>query len=128
ASLLVNVPVAIALKRAYLAELRGDTNGMAAFASQALAGLDESEQMLDSVTRLQLAAADWLHGRAGQAERALLPLTARLRAAGQRSLALRGCFLLGQVQRAQGRLDAAARTYRQAAGHGVPPGRPGPAA
>jgi LuxR family maltose regulon positive regulatory protein len=124
ASLLVNVPVAIALERAYLAELRGDTDGMAAFASQAQAGLGEGEQMLDSVTRLQLAAADWLRGRADPAERALLPLTARLRAAGQRSLALRGCFLLGQVQRAQGRLDAAARTYRQAVQIGAPPGRP----
>jgi LuxR family transcriptional regulator, maltose regulon positive regulatory protein len=123
ASLLVNVPVAIALERAYLAELRGDTDGMAAFASQALAGLGEGEQMLDSVTRLQLAAADWLHGRADQAERALLPLTARWRAAGQRSFALRGCFLLGRVQRAQGRLDAAARTYRQAVEIGAPPSR-----
>src|SRR5262249_54233395 len=123
ASLLVNVPVAIALERAYLAELRGDTDGTAAFASQAQAGLGAGEQMLDSVPRLQLAAADWLHGRAGQAERALLPLTARWRAAGQRSLALRGCFLLGQVQRAQGKLDAAARTYRQAVEIGAPPGR-----
>src|SRR5262249_19648885 len=124
ASLLVNVPVAIALERAYLAELRGDTDGMAAFASQAQAGLGEGEQMLDSVTRVQLAAADWLHGRASQAERALLPLTARWRAAGQRSLALPGCFLLGQVQRAQGKLDAGAHTYRQAVEIGVPPGRP----
>jgi LuxR family maltose regulon positive regulatory protein len=33
-------------------------------------------------------------------------------------------FILGQVQRAQGRLDAAARTYRQALEIGAPPGRP----
>ena len=124
ASLLVNVPAAIALERAYLAELRGDTDGMATFASQALAGLGDGEQMLDSVTRLQLAGADWLHGRGRQAERALLPLTARWRAAGQRSFALRGFYLLGQVQRAQATLDAAARTYRQAVEIGTPPGRP----
>src|SRR5215470_9450904 len=125
ASLLVNVPAAIALERAYLAELRGDTDGAAMFASQALARLGEGEQMLDSVTRMQLAAADWLRGRAGQAERALLPLTARWQAAGQRAFALRGCFLLGQVQRAQGKLDAAARTYRQAVEIGAPTGRAG---
>ena len=36
-SLLVNVPALIALHRSYLAELRGDAEGTAAFASQALA-------------------------------------------------------------------------------------------
>ena len=123
-SLLVNVPAAIALERAYLAELCGDADAATAFASQALARIGEGEQMLDSVTRLQLAAADWLRGRARQAERALLPLTARWRAAGQRSFALRDSFLLGQVQRAQGKLDAAARTYRQIVQIGAPPGRP----
>jgi LuxR family transcriptional regulator, maltose regulon positive regulatory protein len=123
ASLLVNVPAAIALGRAYLAEFRVDTDGMATFASQALARLGEDEQMLDSVTRLQLAVADWLHGQPAAAERALLPLTARWRAAGQRSFALRGCFFLGLVQRAQGKLDAAARTYRQLVEIGALPGR-----
>src|SRR5262250_2637681 len=59
ASVLVNLPAAIALGRAYLAESRVDTGGMARFASQALAKVGEGEQMLDSVTRLQLAVADW---------------------------------------------------------------------
>ena len=123
ASVLVNLPAAIALGRAYLAESRVDTAGMARFASQALAKLGEGEQMLDSVTRLQLAVADWLHGQPAAAERALLPLIARWRAAGQRSFALRGCFFLGLAQRAQGKLDAAARTYRQLAESGALPGR-----
>src|SRR5262249_61193369 len=124
ASVMANVPAAIPLKRPYLPDLRGDTDGTATSASQALARLGEGEQMLDSVPRVQLAVADWLHGRPAAAERALLPLTARWRAAGQRSFALRGCFLLGQVQRAQGKLDAAARTYRQAVEMGAPPSRP----
>ena len=123
ASVLVNLPAAIALGRAYLAESRVDTAGMARFASQALAKLGQGEQMLDSVTRLQLAVADWLHGQPAAAERALLPLIARWRAAGQRSFALRGCFFLGLAQRAQGKLDAAARTYRQLAESGALPGR-----
>ena len=42
ASLLVSVPVRIALLRAYLAELRGDADGAAAFASQALAGVGDN--------------------------------------------------------------------------------------
>ncbi len=35
--MLVNVPAQIALDRSYLAQLRGDAEGTAAFASQALA-------------------------------------------------------------------------------------------
>ena len=47
-SLLVNVPALIALHRSYLAELRGDAEATAAFASQALAESSEGEWMLDS--------------------------------------------------------------------------------
>jgi LuxR family maltose regulon positive regulatory protein len=81
-SLLVNVPAAIALERAYLAELCGDADGATAFASQALARIGEGEQMLDSVTRLQLAAADWLHGP-GPAGRARLAAANRPMAGGR---------------------------------------------
>ena len=64
ASLLVSVPVRIALLRAYLAELRGDADGAAAFASQALAGVGDNEWLLAAVTRIHLAVAEWLHGQA----------------------------------------------------------------
>ena len=43
ASLLANLPAAIALHRAYLAELRGDADGTAAFASRTLAEIGEGE-------------------------------------------------------------------------------------
>ena len=124
ASLLVNVPAAIALLRAYLAELRGDADSMAAFASQALAALGQGEWTLESVTRVQLAVADWLRGRLEEAERALVSITARWQETGERAFALRWYYLLGQVQRAQGRLDAAVGTYRQALEIGAPPDRP----
>jgi LuxR family maltose regulon positive regulatory protein len=124
ASLLANVPAAIALLRAYLAELRGDAESTAGFASQALARLGQDEWMMDSVTRMQLAVADWLRGRLEQAERALVSITGRWRAAGEHALAIRGYYLLGQVQSAQGRLDAAARTYQQVLEIGAPPGGP----
>jgi LuxR family transcriptional regulator, maltose regulon positive regulatory protein len=69
ASLLVNVPAGIALGRASLAQLRGDADGTAAFASQTLAKTGEGESMLDSTARWLLAMAEWLRGRVAEAER-----------------------------------------------------------
>jgi LuxR family maltose regulon positive regulatory protein len=114
ASLLTNVPAAIALNRAYLAHLRGDADGTVGFTRRALAELDQGERMLDSVARWQLAVAEWLRGRLAAAERAFTAGIAELRAAGERGLAAASCHYLGLVQRAQGRLDAALGTYRQA--------------
>ena len=123
ASLLVNVPAAIALERAYLAELRGDTDGMATFASQALAGLGDGERMLDSVTRLHGPAPTGCTAGAGGRTR-LVAANRPMAGGGPADLSLRGFYLLGQVQRAQATLDAAARTYRQVVEIGTPPGRP----
>ena len=124
ASLLANLPAAIAVDRAWLAYLRGDAEGTVAFASRALAELGEDEWMLDSAARWHLAVAEWLRGRLAEAERALSSSTARWRAAGERYLAVRGCHHLGLVQRAQGRLDAALGTYQQALEMTAPLGQP----
>ena len=113
-SLLANIAAGVALQRSYLAALRGNAEGTAAFASQALAELGEGEQMLSSIARCNLAEAEWLHGRLAEAERAFVSGIARWRAASQHTVAAWGCHHLGQVQRAQGRLDAAARTCQQA--------------
>ena len=113
-SLLANIAAGIALQRSYLAALRGNAEGTAAFASQALAELSEGEQMLSSIARCNLAEAEWLHGRLAEAERAFVSGIAGWRAASQHTVAAWGCHHLGQVQRAQGRLDAAARTGQQA--------------
>ena len=48
------------------------------------------------------------------------------RTVGQRTLAAYGGYQLGQVQRAQGRLDAAAWTCQRALEFTAPPGRPPP--
>ena len=47
--MLVNVPAYIAVDRSDLAELRGDAEGTAAFAAQALAAIGEGERLLDLV-------------------------------------------------------------------------------
>jgi LuxR family maltose regulon positive regulatory protein len=122
ASQLANVPAAIALGRAALAQLRGDAEGTAAFASRALAELGEGEWLLASHANGYLGVAEWLRGRLAEAEHALSSSIGQWRA-GQPTMAAWGSHLLGQVQRAQGRLDAAAGTYQQALEITTPPGR-----
>jgi LuxR family maltose regulon positive regulatory protein len=124
ASLLANVPATIALDRAYLAELRGDAERAVVFASRALAEAGEGEWMLASHAGGYMGIAEWLGGRLAEAERTLSFIIAGWRAAGERTLVVRGCHHLGQVQRAQGRLDAALGTYQQALDIAAPPGRP----
>jgi len=113
ASLLVNVPATIAIFRAYLAELRGDAEATAAYASRAQAEIGRDESMLGFITQGHLATADWLRGRLEDAERALSASVDQWRSAGHPNLVGWGSHHLAQVQRAMGRLDAAQETYRQ---------------
>jgi ATP/maltotriose-dependent transcriptional regulator MalT len=124
ASVLANVPAAIALNRAFLAHLRGDAEATAGFTARALDELREGEQMLKSVAQRELAVAEWLRGRLAAAERAFTSAIAELWAAGERGLAAANCHYLGEVQRAQGRLDAALATYKRALEITAPPGQP----
>ncbi len=124
ASMLVNVPAYIAVDRSYLAQLRGDAGGTAAFAARALAVIGEGERLLDSVARWQLAIAAWLGGRLAEAERALVDGIAGWHAAGLLTVAASSVYELCQVQRARGRLDAAVQACQQALEVTVVPGQP----
>ena len=124
ASMLVNVPALIALHRSQLAELRGDAEAAAALASAALAESSEEEWLLTSSAQGHLAMAEWLRGRLREAEGRFESIVAGRRAAGQLTMTAYGCYQLGQIQRAQGRLDAAVRTYRQALEATAVPGQP----
>ena len=113
ASLLVNVPATSAIFRAYLAELRGDAESAAAFATRAQAEVGADESMLEFISQGHMAVAEWLRGRLAETERALSSSIGQSRAAGHRNLIGWGSHHLGQVQRALGRLDAANRTYQR---------------
>ena len=113
-SVLANVPAAIAFLRALLARLRGEAALAADYNQQALAQLGREDWLMRTFVRWNLAVADWMGGRLGPAERGLAEVLAERRAAGQGFLATRVWYDLGQVQRAQGHLDAALATYRQA--------------
>jgi LuxR family transcriptional regulator, maltose regulon positive regulatory protein len=127
ASLVANIPAAIARLRAGVAHLRGDAEQTIRFARRALAELDEDEWMLESVTRWQLIGAEWLRGRPAEAERGFLSARSSLaawRATGQLTLVAWGYDHLGQAQRAQGRLSAALGTYQEALEATTELGRP----
>jgi LuxR family maltose regulon positive regulatory protein len=128
-SLLVNVPALIAIHRGFLAQLRSDADATVAFASRAMAEADEGERLLHVVARRYLAVGEWLRGQLAQAERTFTSSIAEWRAAGLPTVTAWVLYLLGQVQRAQGGLDASARTARQALEMTAVPGRaPPPAA
>ena len=123
-SMLVNVPALIAIRRGYLAQLRGDAEDTAAFASRALAESREGEWLLTSTARGFLAVVEWLRGRLAEAERAFTSSVAGWQAVGQPALTAWHRYQLAQVQRALGRLDSAVQTSQQALKATVVPGRP----
>ena len=127
-SLLVNVPALVAIHRGFLAQLRGDADATVTFASQAMAEAGEGEWRLSSTARGFLAVGEWLRGQLAQAERTFMSSIAEWHAAGLPTLTAWVLYLLGQVQRAQGGLDASARTCRQALEMTAVPGRPPPPA
>ena len=116
-SVLANVPAGIAFLRATLARLRGDAARAAGYNQQALAHLGEDDWFMRSFVHWNRAETDWLDGRLGPAERGLAEVLAERRAAGALFagfLPMRVGYDLGEVQRAQGNLDAALATCRQA--------------
>ena len=116
-SVLANVPAGIAFLRATLARLRGDAALAAGYNRQALAHLGEDDWFMRSFVHWNRAVTDWLDGRLGPAERGLAEVLAERQAVGALFagfLPMRVWYDLGEVQRAQGNLDAALATCQQA--------------
>ena len=114
ASSSADIAVFIALGRAWLAGLRGDAEAATVFAKRARAELHEGDWMLELLIQWRLALADWVGGRLSDAERAFAGCASEFARAGEFMLSSWSSLLLGQIQCAQGQLDAATETYRNA--------------
>jgi LuxR family maltose regulon positive regulatory protein len=114
-SMLANVPATIALVRAALVALRGDAQRTTELVRQAQAHLTEDERGPRISVRWNLAQADWMRGHLAEAERAFADIVAEGREGGEShlTLMLNASSVLGRMQRAQGRLEAALRTYQE---------------
>jgi LuxR family maltose regulon positive regulatory protein len=124
ASVLVNLPALRALCQAYLAQFRGDADATAELAARVLAESGDEESLPASIAQGFLGVAEWLRGHLAAAERAFATSLAGFQAAGQHTTTAWSGHSLVQIQRAQGRLDAAARTCRDLLAITAQPGRP----
>jgi LuxR family maltose regulon positive regulatory protein len=112
-SMLANVPASIALLRAALVALRGDAQRTTELVRQAQAHLAEDERGPRISVRWNLAQADWMLGRLAEAGCAFAGIVAEGREAGEPHLMLTAGSVLGRIQRGQGHLQAALRTYQE---------------
>ena len=92
ASHLINVPALTTLHRSYLAQLHGDAEATAAFATQALAESKPEERMLSASAHGFLAVAEWLRGRLAEAERAFASSVTGWRESGQLTITAWGWY------------------------------------
>lgn len=113
ASMVANLPAAIALGHSYLAFLRNDTERAVNFASTAQTLVDKDEWLLSGLIRTHAGLAEWLSGRLPEAEHAFSLNVAQWRAAGHHLSVGWSIHQLAEVQRVQGRLDDAQRTYEE---------------
>jgi len=113
-SVLANVPAGVAFLRAEVARLGGDADLAHEYGRRAMAQLGDADPYLRQLVRSSLAATKWLRGETEQAEHDMAEVVAERQSAGESYLAMRARYDLGLVQRAQGRIDDAIATYRQA--------------
>ncbi|HKA48799.1 MAG TPA: LuxR C-terminal-related transcriptional regulator [Candidatus Dormibacteraeota bacterium] len=122
--MLATIPATVTSVRASLAIARGEPARARRLVQRAQSLMSETDWAPRLSIRWNLALADWMEGRPADAERELSGLVAEGRASGMPHLALSAGSVLGRVQRAQGRLGAALRTYQEGLAFGAAAWRP----
>ena len=112
-SMLANVPASLALLRASAIIMRGETGRAVDLIRLAESLLSPDETGPRYSVRWNMALVEWMRGHMVAAERAFTDIVADGRAEAKPHLILSASSVLGHVQQAQGRLEAALHTYRQ---------------
>jgi LuxR family maltose regulon positive regulatory protein len=115
ASLVANVPAAIAVLHIQIAWIQGDADGIRAHGSAAQAALTADDVGLAFITGDYLAMAAWMDGRVVDAERELRALAAATQRTASSYQTAWPRFVLGRVLLTQGRLAEAERAFAAAA-------------
>jgi len=121
---LATIPATIMSVRASLAIARGEPVRARRLVQRAQSLTSETDWSPRLSVRWNLALANWMEGRFADAEHELSGLVAEGRASDMPHLALSAGSVLGRVQRAQGRLGGALRTYQEGLEFGAGAGRP----
>lgn len=109
-----SLPAHVAMYRAALALAGGDVDGTIAHARHALSVAPPEDPLARAAAGALAGLAAWSTGDLAGAFNAYTESVVGLTSAGFRSDVLGCTITLGDIQRAQGRLAAALRTYRQA--------------
>jgi LuxR family maltose regulon positive regulatory protein len=104
-SLLANIPAAMALGRAHLAELSGDAVTTSEFTARAEALVEDDQQMLGILVQAHQAVAALLRGAVDEAAAGFETTFGMCQTAGERVNASRALELGGLAHRAAGRLE-----------------------
>lgn len=108
------LPGVIAVARAYCAGACGHVGDTVAYAQQALVLLPEDEQFWRGAVTAILGIAHWANGELEAAARSVSAGRAQVEQAQDVSAIISMLFLLSEIQRSQGRLQAARRSCEQA--------------
>lgn len=110
--LVETLPARIAVARAYLAQVRNDTDATERYAAQALA-----DPAIDPLLRAQAdslrGAAAWAHGDLEAAAQAMSAWMTYSHQSGNHTFAYASAFYLAEIRRHQGRLREAVRICQQ---------------
>jgi LuxR family maltose regulon positive regulatory protein len=119
-----SLPAHVAMYRAALALASGDLDGTIAYARQALSLAPPEDPLARAAAGALAGLASWSTGDLAGAYAAYTESVVGLTSAGFRADVLGCTITLGDIQRTQGQLGAAMRTYRQAleaSAHGAEP-------
>jgi LuxR family maltose regulon positive regulatory protein len=109
----LSLPGRIAVTRAYIARMRGDSARVIDLSEQALALLPEDDVSSRSIVAVNLGMTQWFRGRLAEAEQALLEAGRSAREPGNQYVRWAASVFLTKIEIARGKMQSAAESCRR---------------